>query len=205
MDPARIRERGETMDYDPCRVFRKLARNNRLANLRLYSACLQLSQAEFVAPRSGFFPTIRATLNHIYTVDLFYLDAVKGGTLGYAAFAVEEPFADMPALQQAQAKLDEALIEFVDGVQPENLAATVKVQRDGRIQHDRCDDILSHLFQHQTHHRGQVHAMLSGSSIKPPQLDEFIVGDDAGVRKVELDALGWSERDLMFPKDKSHD
>jgi len=50
-----------------------------------------------------------------------------------------------------------------------------------------------------------VHAMLSGSSIKPPQLDEFIVGDDAGVRKVELDALGWSERDLMFPKDKSHD
>ncbi len=205
MDPARIRERGEEMGYDPCRVFRKLARNNRLANLRLHSACLQLSQAEFVAPRSGFFPTIRATLNHIYTVDLFYLDAVKGGTLGYAAFAVEEPFADMPALQETQAKLDEALIEFVDGVQPENLAATVKVHRDGRIQHDRCDDILSHLFQHQTHHRGQVHAMLSGSSIKPPQLDEFIVGDDAGVRKMELDALGWSERDLMFPKDKSHD
>ena len=47
--------------------------------------------------------------------------------------------------------------------------------------------------------------MLSGTSVKPPQLDEFIVGDDAGVRKVELDALGWSERDLMFPEDKTYD
>ncbi len=193
------------MSYDPCRVFKKLARNNRLANLRLHTDCLQLSQAEFVAPRTSFFPTIRATLNHIYLVDLFYLDALKGGTLGYAAFADEEPFGDMLALQQAQSQLDENLIAFVDVLRPDDLAATVQVHRAQRIQQDRCDDILTHLFQHQTHHRGQVHAILSRTSVTPPQLDEFIVGDDAGVRKVELDALGWSERDLMFPEEKSYD
>ena len=193
------------MSYDPCRVFRKLARNNRLANLRLHTACLRLSQAEFIALRSSFFPTIRATLNHIYLVDLFYLDALKGGTLGYAAFADEEPFGDMLALQQAQSQLDENLIAFVDVLRADDLAATVQVYRAQRIQQDRCDDILMHLFQHQTHHRGQVHAMLSGTSVTPPQLDEFIVGDDAGVRKVELDALGWSERDLMFSEEKSYD
>ncbi|NTF08321.1 damage-inducible protein DinB [Agrobacterium rubi] len=193
------------MSYDPCRAFRKLARNNRLANLRLDAACGRLSQEEFVASRTSFFPTIRATLNHIYLVDLFYLDALKGGTLGYAAFAQDEPFGDMPAVQDAQAEFDEGLIAFVDMLKPDDLAAIVRVHRAERIQQDRCDDILTHLFQHQTHHRGQVHAMLSGTSVAPPQLDEFIVGDDAGVRKVELDALGWSERDLMFPEDKSYD
>lgn len=49
------------MAYDPTRVFRKLARNNRLANLRLHQACLQLLQEEFVAARVSFFPTLRAT------------------------------------------------------------------------------------------------------------------------------------------------
>lgn len=187
------------MPYDPLRVFRKLARNNRLANYRLHQACLQLSQEAFVARRISFFPTLRATLNHIYTVDRFYIDALQGGTLGLAAFAVEEPFANMPALQGAQTELDEVLIALVDGLDEDRPAATVNIHRGRRIQQDRCDDVLSHLFQHQTHHRGQAHAMLSGTPVKPPQLDEFIVGDDAKARKDEMDALGWTETDLMFP------
>jgi len=191
------------MPYDPLRIFRKLARNNRLANFRLHQACLQLSQEEFIARRVSFFPTLRATLNHIYTVDRFYIDALQGGTLGLAAFATEEPFATMLALRSAQMELDEVLIAFVDGLDEDGLAATVNIHRGTRIQQDRCDDILSHLFQHQTHHRGQAHAMLSGTTIKPPQLDEFIVGDDAKARKEEMDALGWTETDLMFPARRS--
>ncbi|AAK89685.2 damage-inducible protein DinB [Agrobacterium tumefaciens] len=187
------------MPYDTLRVFRKHARNNRLANLRLHRACLQLSQEAFVARRVSFFPTIRATLNHIYTVDRFYIDALQGGTLGYAAFAEEQPFASMAALHGAQTELDEVLIAFVDGLDEDGLSALVNIHRGERIQLDRRDDILSHLFQHQTHHRGQVHAMLSGTAVKPPQLDEFIVGDDAQARKDEMDALGWKEDDLMFP------
>lgn len=187
------------MPYDPLRVFRKLARNNRLANFRLHQACLQLSQEAFVVRRASFFPTLRATLNHIYIVDRFYIDALRGGTLGLAAFVEEEPFPAMQALQGAQTELDETLIAFVDGLDEDGLAAIVNIHRGTRIQQDRCDDILSHLFQHQTHHRGQAHAMLSGTAIKPPQLDEFIVGDDAKARKEEMDALGWTEDDLMFP------
>lgn len=187
------------MAFDPLRVFRKLARNNRLANFRLHQACLQLSQEAFVTHRVSFFPTLRATLNHIYTVDRFYIDAVKGGTLGLAAFAEGEPFATMADLRVAQAELDETLITFVDGLDEDGLAANVNIHRGTRIQQDRCDDVLSHLFQHQTHHRGQAHAMLSGTAIKPPQLDEFIVGDDAKARKDEMNALGWTETDLMFP------
>ncbi len=187
------------MPYDPLRVFRKLARNNRLANYRLHQACLQLSQEAFVARRISFFPTLRATLNHIYNVDRFSIDALPGGTLGLAAFAVVEPFSNIVAVQGAQTELDEVLIALVDGLDEDRLAAIVNFHRGRRIQQDRCDDVLSHLFQHQTHHRGQAHAMLSGTPVKPPQLDEFIVGDDAKARKDEMDALGWTETDLMFP------
>ncbi|MGG2475622.1 DinB family protein, partial [Rhizobium sp. BR5] len=99
--------------------------------------------------------------------------------------------------------LDEVLIAFVDGLDEDGLAAIVDIHRGTRIQQDRCDDVLSHIFQHQTHHRGQVHAMLSGTMIEPPQLDEFIVGDDAKARKDDMDALGWMENDLMFPARRS--
>ena len=48
-----------------------------------------------------------------------------------------------------------------------------------------------------THHRGQVHAMLSGSSVAPPQLDEFVLTGDSRFRGDDLAALGWSEDELM--------
>jgi uncharacterized damage-inducible protein DinB len=72
------------------------------------------------------------------------------------------------------------------------------MHRTGRIQIERTADVLDHLFQHQTHHRGQVHAMLAGTSIAPPQLDEFIMGGgDVPLRAGEIALLGWTERDLM--------
>jgi uncharacterized damage-inducible protein DinB len=68
------------------RTYRKLAQNNRLANHRLHEACLRLGPGEFEAPRVSFFPTIKMTLNHILTVDWFYVDAVEGGQLGEKAW-----------------------------------------------------------------------------------------------------------------------
>jgi uncharacterized damage-inducible protein DinB len=50
--------------------------------------------------------------------------------------------------------------------------------------------VLEHLFQHQIHHRGQAHAMLSSTAIKPPQLDEFFLAGEEDLRRDELRALG---------------
>lgn len=183
--------------FDPTRVFRKLARANALANLRLHKAVALLRPGEFEAQRISFFPSIRATLNHILIIDWFYVDALEGGTLGPRAWENEEPFADPAELRAAQADVDRRLVRLCDNLTPGELARAVAVHRGSRIQTDRLDDILSHLFQHQTHHRGQVHAMLSGTSVKPPQLDEFIVGDDAQARAMEMAELGWNEADLM--------
>ena len=59
---------------------------------------------------------------------------------------------------------------------------------------ERTRDVLAHLFQHDIHHRGQVHAMLAGTAVAPPQLDEFFLAQDADLRAADLRALGLSER-----------
>jgi len=53
--------------------------------------------------------------------------------------------------------------------------------------------VLAHLFMHQTHHRGQAHAMLAGTAVKPPQLDDFILLGDCVHREADMAALGWDE------------
>lgn len=183
--------------FDPTRTFRKLAYNNALANVRLHRACAALQPGEFEATRVSFFPSIKATLNHILIVDWFYVDALEGGTLGMKAFEAEEPFDALGILSAEQDKVDCRLVTVCETLDPDALARVIDLHRSNRIQRERAEDVLSHLFQHQTHHRGQVHAMLAGSSVAPPQLDEFIVADDARFRGEELMALGWDEATLM--------
>ena len=112
--------------FDPCRTTRKLAYNNALANHRLHEACSRLKPGEFEAARVSFFPSIKATLNHILTVDWFYVDALEGGTLGPTAWDVEEPFDDIAALAAEQAKVDRRLVALCEAATPEKLASTTE-------------------------------------------------------------------------------
>ena len=59
-------------------TYRAMARNNAWANHRLLGACARLTQAEFEAPRTGFFPSLKATFNHILIIDWFYVDGLEG-------------------------------------------------------------------------------------------------------------------------------
>ncbi|GAB4363099.1 MAG: DinB family protein [Kiloniellaceae bacterium] len=172
------------------------AQNNAWANHRLLTACARLSQADLEAPRSGFFPSLLATLNHILIVDWFYVDALEGGSLGLAAFADEVPCRTMDDLRAAQAAVDQRLIAFCAGLDAAALGRAVRLIRSDGDRIERCDRVLLHLFEHQIHHRGQAHAMLSGTPVAPPQLDEFFLAQDAGVRRGDLAALGWNEEAL---------
>lgn len=151
-------------------ILSRMARNNAWANDRLLGAVACLSQAEYDAPRTGFFPSLSLTLTHIHMVDLFYLDALLGEGAGRAVFDRDMP-ATVAALRRAQGASDARLIAFCDaGVAPD---ATVSVGWTGGPATERVEDVLLHLFQHQVHHRGQAHAMLSGTDVAPPPLDEF--------------------------------
>ena len=173
--------------------YRAMAYNNGWANHRLLAACVRLPQADFVAPRTGFFPSLRATLNHILIIDRFYVDAMEGGTLGPAAWADPEPCETAIMLRTAQRQVDRRLIAVVERLGMADLDRVVDIHRGDRIQHERIDRLLLHLFQHQVHHRGQAHAMLSATEVPPPQLDEFFAAGEAPLRATEFAELGWTE------------
>jgi uncharacterized damage-inducible protein DinB len=181
---------------DAAKYFRAMARNNAWANYRLLRACAQLSDAEFQAERVSFFPSIMATLNHLLYVDWFYVDALEGGALGPRAWADETPCPTMATLLPAQRAVDDRLIAFCQTLDEAALARETRIHRTDRVQVDRTDRVLLHLFEHQIHHRGQAHAMLAGTSVKPPQLDEFFTADEAPLRADDFRALGWTESDV---------
>lgn len=155
-----------------CDPYTLMACNNAWANATLYAAISGLSAAEFAAPRPGFFPTLKATLNHIHAVDLYYLDALEQGGLGRTVYE-REPFAEVERLAQAQAATDARLIAFCRALEPDALAAPRVTERpDGPIA-ETVGALLLHLFQHQIHHRGQAHTMIGEAGLAPPQLDDF--------------------------------
>jgi uncharacterized damage-inducible protein DinB len=173
--------------------YRTMAYNNAWANHRLLTACSGLTPEEFTAKRTGFFPSVRATLNHILIIDHFYVDAMEGGTLGPAAWADPEPCSTVAALKEAQGAVDRRLLRIVEALDSSGLQRIVSVHRDTSVQRERMDRLLLHLFQHDIHHRGQAHSMLSAASVKPPQLDEFFAVGEAPLRAAEFAELGWTE------------
>ncbi|GLS35404.1 damage-inducible protein DinB [Mesorhizobium tianshanense] len=175
--------------------FRRMAGNNLWSNDRLYRAVLQLKPGEFEAERTSFFPSIKATLNHILAVDYLYLDFLEEGGVGAAAHDDFVPFDEPQALFAAQAASDRRLIAFCDRLSADDLDRRVITDRreDGMIP-ERIGDILAHVFLHDIHHRGQVHAMLSGTSVAPPQLDEFLLDYDLKLRKAEVERLELSNQ-----------
>jgi uncharacterized damage-inducible protein DinB len=177
-----------------------MACNNAWANHRLLAACGRLSQADFVAARTSFFPSIKATLNHNLTVDWYYVDALERGLAGEPVnrdvdrfFEPEEPFDTCAALSEAQHAVDRRLVAACAALTDADLARPIAVPRRAGVQQESATRLLAHLFQHQIHHRGQVHAMLAGTGVKPPQLDEFFCSNEATLRAPDFAELGFSE------------
>jgi uncharacterized damage-inducible protein DinB len=177
--------------------FRTLARANRLANHRLHSACSRLTTDEFKAVRTSFFPSLWQTLNHILIVDWYYIAALYREPDMRRAFRTETPYDDMRSLAGAQITSDDRLIAWCEAADDAALDAEVQMDRETFVQRDRTRHVLMHLLTHQIHHRGQAHAMLAGTAIEPPQLDEFVMPSEAKFRVNDLAALGWTERDMF--------
>ena len=180
--------------------FVTMAYNNAWSNQRLLAACGQLSQEEFVAPRTSFFPSLKATLNHNLTVDWYYVDALERFVRGqpvntdpWRFYEPEEPFAACRELHAAQRDVDRRLVDACAALTEAQLELPVAIQRSKSVMHETATRFLAHLFQHQIHHRGQAHAMLAGTHVKPPQLDEFFCANEAHLRAPEFAELGYSE------------
>ena len=174
--------------------FSACARNNLWANDRLLRACAQLAPEELHAPRVSFFPSLMRTLNHIRLVDAYYLGELEATGRGFAAWqaARNNAHAELAPLAAAQLASDRRLVAFCDALDDAALARPVRMHRgeDEGVFEEALPAALAHLFVHQTHHRGQAHAMLSGTRVAPPQLDEFFLRYDAERRRDEIARLG---------------
>jgi uncharacterized damage-inducible protein DinB len=177
--------------------LRTHVRANRLANHRLHAAMALLSREEFHAPRSSFFPSLAATLNHILAVDIYYIAALHDEADMEAQWAAFVPCETVDQLAAAQARSDERLIALLDRLVPPQLDEVIDLDRGTHVQRELRGHVIAHLVNHQVHHRGQAHAMLSGTAVKPPQLDEFLVPSEAHLREADMRALGWDERRLF--------
>jgi len=170
--------------------FRAMAGNNAWSNHRLSEACCRLAPEAFAAGRTSFFPSLVATLNHLLIVDWYYLDALEGGGRGRAVLDPELPYLEAPALRDTQAATDRRLIAFCDALDGPALARIVPIDRGEEGLHpETVEAVLAHLFVHQIHHRGQAHAMLAGTDVPPPQLDEFFLAYDATRRAPDMAVL----------------
>jgi uncharacterized damage-inducible protein DinB len=180
--------------------FATEAYQNAWANHRLLKACSQLTKEEFAAKRTSFFPSIKATLNHILTVDWYYLEMLERSRAGLPPhenpgrhYDPEEPFDECPALSKAQLEADRRLIAYCTTLDDSQLDDAVLVPRRAGLVRERVRRLLAHLFEHQIHHRGQAHAMLAGTRVKPPQLDEFFCTEEAPLRAADFAELGFTE------------
>lgn len=178
---------------DLVNYLRIQAHANRLANHRLHAAMASLSREELQAQRTSFFPSLMATLQHILAVDVFYIAALYGEADMVAQYYAVPKHQDLGTLAPAQAAADQRLIDFCEAMDEARANAEVQIQRSDHVQRDRCAQVLAHLLNHQVHHRGQVHAMLAGTAVAPPQLDEFMMPSEAHLRTADMAALGWQE------------
>jgi uncharacterized damage-inducible protein DinB len=152
--------------------FQAMAAYNKWANIRLYDAVEKLPAAAFTAQRSGFFPSLMRTLNHVLVGDTIWMGRLDGS--GSAAITSLDQIlhGDLAALRQARATMDERIVAFADGLAPGRLAQDLTYRTmAGDAMQTPIDQVLTHFFNHQTHHRGQAHAMLSSTDVSPPSLD----------------------------------
>jgi uncharacterized damage-inducible protein DinB len=174
--------------------------NNAWANHRLLGACAQLSQADFAATRVSFFPSLKATLNHILTVDWYYVDAIERCLAGRPPnpeprkfWEPEQPCDTCADLRREQRAVDCRLVDACESMGESDMERLVGVPRRAGVLEEPMHRLLAHLFQHAIHHRGQAHAMLAGTSVKPPPLDEFFCAHEAQLRETDFRELGFTE------------
>lgn len=153
------------------RNFQTLARYNRLANQRLYDVCAELGDAERKRVRPAFFKSIHGTLNHIMVGDRVWLARFEGGEAPSAALDAIL-YDDFGALREAREAEDARIDRFAAGLTEDFLSSSIRyVNNEGRQFDDPNDLLVAHFFNHQTHHRGQVHDMLTQTDAAPPVLD----------------------------------
>ncbi len=154
------------------RHFPLMARFNQWVNRQIYDQVATLDDDAYRSDCGLFFGSIHRTLNHLLVGDRLWSGRIAGTDRGVRSLD-QLLHDDFPSLRAAREQEDRALIDLLDGLTDERLEAQTRfwtVKRDKQIE-ARTRDLLSGLFNHQTHHRGQITAILMQNGLKPPDID----------------------------------
>ena len=159
----------------PVAHYRMFGRYNAWANSRLYDATARLSPEQYRADRGAFFKSVHGTLNHLLVTDRIWMQRFTGeGDAPNRLDAILfESFDDLRVAREAE---DRRIVDFVDGLDDGRIAGTIKYRRVSTPEEfeQQLTPALAHWFNHQTHHRGHVHALLTGLVGEAPELDLLI-------------------------------
>lgn len=151
--------------------YNRFALYNRWANARLYDALYQVPTEEYKLDRGMFFKSIHGTLNHLMVADKIWLRRITG--VGPDLKKLDEILYDhFSFLREAREGVDYEIIETVAAFSNEDYGREFSYQTtSGEPHSDILAIILTHFFNHQTHHRGQIHNCLSQIGVNAPSLD----------------------------------
>ena len=150
----------------------RMAEYNAWCNQRVYDAVLPLSDAEYRADRGAFFKSIHGTLNHLLATDRIWMKRFTGE--GEAPTRLDAVlYESLPDLRLARQAEDARIIAYVSGLTDETMARRFRYTMisDPTEVEEPLLPALLHVFNHQTHHRGQVHCLLTGLGYEAPSLD----------------------------------
>lgn len=145
---------------------------NAWANRRLYDAAALLADADYRADKGAFFKSMHGTLNHLLATDRIWMKRFTGeGEAPERLDAIlHERLADLDA---ARIAFDRHIVAWVDGLDETRLRGVIRYRRvstpDEFVQ--PLMPALDHWFNHQTHHRGQAHMVLTTLGRQAPELD----------------------------------
>ncbi|CAN7697139.1 DinB family protein [Bradyrhizobium sp. LjRoot220] len=152
--------------------YQMFGRYNAWANTRLYDAAARLGREQYRADRGAFFKSVHGTLNHLLATDRIWMQRFTG--TGKAPDRVDAIlFETLDELRPAREAEDRRIVDFVDGLDDARIAGTIRYRRVStpEVFEQPLASALAHWVNHQTHHRGQIHALLTGLVGQAPELD----------------------------------
>jgi uncharacterized damage-inducible protein DinB len=157
------------IDREYCRM---MARYNRWMNERLYALCAKLPDEERKHDRGAFFGSIHGTLNHLLWGDLMWMGRFTGPPCTHPAFG-SDMFADFDELARERDFTDRAMLDWTTSLAAEWLASALSYtsRADGRKRTLPAEVAVIHMFNHGTHHRGQLTTLMKQAGIDPGVTD----------------------------------
>jgi uncharacterized damage-inducible protein DinB len=159
-----------------------MAGYNAWCNERIYDVVAQLPDADYRADRGAFFKSVHGTLNHLLVADRIWLKRFSGrGDAPNRLDAIL--FENLDDLRDARHREDERIIAYIDSLSEADLGGRIRyktITNPVEIEQPLAPALI-HFFNHQTHHRGQVHGLLTGFGLEAPSLDLILFQRKSGM------------------------